>query len=141
METVWRGAKFAGAKTDDVTAEFFVGKANAWIDLEVRMKTWDERRFELPGLGEGFLVCQGGADTLAELAVLSERQNQAVIKRKPIVALGGFCTPILSRVREAEVAANKNAARAWPESFGPLIKIVGAAPAAAGHPGESLGKS
>jgi hypothetical protein len=39
MEAVSRGAKEAGGKTYGVTAEFFKPKANAWIDVEVRMKT------------------------------------------------------------------------------------------------------
>jgi len=100
-------------KTYGITADFFsAAKANAWIDVEVRMKTWDERLFELIELGNGFVVCKGGTGTLAELAVLWEMQNKAVIKRRPIVALGDFWTPILSRVREVEVAANKNVATA-----------------------------
>ena len=56
MEAVSRGAKSAGGKTYGVTAEFFFSaKANAWIDVEVRMKTWDERLFELIKLGDGFV--------------------------------------------------------------------------------------
>jgi uncharacterized protein (TIGR00725 family) len=141
MEAVSRGAQAAGGKTYGVTSEFFSAKANAWIDVEVRMKTWDERLFELIKLGDGFVVCKGGTGTLAELAVLWEMQNKAVIGRKPIVALGDFWTPILSRVREVEVAANQNRATPWAESAGPLIKIAGTAKAAADYCKESLGKS
>src|SRR5262247_4523439 len=47
MEAASRGAKEAGGKTYGVTAEFFKPKVNAWIDVEVRMKTWQERLFEL----------------------------------------------------------------------------------------------
>jgi uncharacterized protein (TIGR00725 family) len=142
MEAVSRGAKTAGGKTYGVTADFFsAAKANAWIDVEVRMKTWDERLFELIKLGDGFVVCKGGTGTLAELAVLWEMQNKAVTKRRPIVTLGEFWTPILSRVREVEVAANKNATRPWAESAEPLVKIAGTAKAAVGYLVENLGKS
>src|SRR5216117_3111000 len=70
MEAVSRGAKEAGGKTYGVTAEFFKPKANAWIDVEVRMKTWQERLFELIRLGDGFVACKGGTGTLVELAVV-----------------------------------------------------------------------
>jgi uncharacterized protein (TIGR00725 family) len=142
MEAVSRGAKSVGGKTYGVTSEFFsAAKANAWIDVEMRMKTWDERLFELIKMGNGFVVCKGGTGTLAEFAVLWEMQNKAVVERRPIVALGDFWTPILSRVREVEVAANKNVATPWAESAGPLIKIAGTAKAAADYLEESLGKS
>jgi hypothetical protein len=142
MEAVSRGAKSVGGKTYGVTAEFFsAAKANAWIDVEVRMKTWDERLFELIKMGDGFVLCKGGTGTLAELAVLWEMQNKAVIKRRPIVTLGNFWGPILSRVREVEVAANKNVATPWVESAGPLIKVADSAGAAADYLKESLGKS
>jgi uncharacterized protein (TIGR00725 family) len=142
MEAVSRGAKSAGGKTYGVTAEFFAAaRANAWIDVEVRMKTWDERLFELIKLGDGFVVCKGGTGTLAELAVLWEMQNKAVIQRKPMVVLGDFWTPILSRVREVEVAANRNVATPWAESSGPLIKIADTARAAANYLEARLGQS
>src|SRR3979490_3506641 len=64
MEGVSRGAKENGGKTYGVTAEFFKRKANAWIDTEVRMETWDDRLFELIRLADGFVVCKGGTGTL-----------------------------------------------------------------------------
>jgi uncharacterized protein (TIGR00725 family) len=141
MAAVSRGAKAGGGKTYGVTSEFFsAATAHAWIDVEVRTKTWDERLFELIKLGDGFVVCKGGG-TLAELAVLWEMQNKAVIARKPIVALGDFWIPILSRVREVEVAAEQNVAAPWAESRGPLVKVAGTARAAADYCQESMGKS
>jgi len=58
MEGVSRGAKEGGGKTYGVTAEFFKRKANAWVDTEVRMDTWDARLFELVRLADGFAVCK-----------------------------------------------------------------------------------
>ena len=117
MEAVSRGAKEAGGKTYGVTAEFFKPKANAWIDVEVRMKTWQERLFELIRLGDGFVACKGGTGTLVELAVVWEMLNKSVIAGKPMVVLGDFWTPILERVREVELGH----ATVWGESNAKLV--------------------
>jgi hypothetical protein len=104
MEAVSRGAKEAGGKTYGVTAEFFpAAKANQWVDVEVRVKTWQDRLFEIIRLGDAFVACKGGTGTLAELAVTWEMMNKSVMPAKPFVALGEFWTPILQRVREVEV--------------------------------------
>src|SRR5260221_14500456 len=73
MEAVSRGAKEGGGKTYCVTAEFFKRKANAWVDTEVRMESWDERLFGLIRLAEGFAVCKGGTGGWGELVVVGER--------------------------------------------------------------------
>ena len=102
MEAVSRGAKEAGGKTYGVTAEFFGREANKWIDVEVRMKTWEERLFELIRLGHGFVACKGGTGTLVELAVVWEMLNKSVLEERPFAVLGDFWKPILDRVREVE---------------------------------------
>jgi uncharacterized protein (TIGR00725 family) len=105
MEAVSRGAKDAGGKTYGVTAEFFTtARANAWVDVEVRVKTWQERLFEIIRLADGFVVCKGGTGTLAELAVTWEMMNKSVMATKPCVALGDFWKPILKSIRDVEIA-------------------------------------
>ncbi len=47
MEGASRGAKEAGGRVLAVTAAFFSARANAWVDEEVRVATWQERLFEL----------------------------------------------------------------------------------------------
>ena len=103
MEAVSRGAKESSGKTYGVTAEFFKPKANPWIDVEVRMKTWQERLFELIRLANGFVACKGGTGTLVELAAVWEMLNKSVISAKPIAVLGDFWTPVVDRVREVEL--------------------------------------
>ncbi len=77
MEAVSRGAKEAGGKTYGVTADFFkTAKLNRWIDEEVRMKTWEERLFEL---------------------------IRRVMPQKPFAVLGHFWEPVLDRVRQVEL--------------------------------------
>ncbi|PYT48409.1 MAG: DNA-binding protein [Acidobacteria bacterium] len=121
MEAVSRGAKEAGRKTYGVTAEFFTAaKLNSWIDTEVRMKTWDERLFELIRLADGFVACKGGTGTLVELAVVWEMLNKSVITGKPVAVLGDFWQPVLDRVREVELGHPAP----WGEANGRLVHVA-----------------
>lgn len=134
MEAVSRGAKEAGAKTYGVTAEFFKPKVNAWVDVEVRMKTWEERLFELIRLADGFVACKGGTGTLVELAVVWEMINKAVMDRKPFAILGEFWLPILERVREVELGHPAS----WGEASQRLVGTARTAEDAAGYLVEHL---
>jgi len=126
MEAVSHGAKEAGGKTYGVTAEFFKQKANEWVDVEVRKKTWEERLFGLIELGDGFVACKGGTGTLVELAVLWEMLNKAVMVAKPFAVVGDFWQPILDRVREVEQGPGRAASgRTWGEANGNLVYSAG----------------
>ena len=121
MEAVSRGAKEAGGKTTGVTAEFFkAAKLNPWIDVEVRMKTWEERLFELIRRADGFVACKGGTGTLVELAVVWEMLNKSVMAAKPFAVLGDFWQPVLDRVREVEVGHPSS----WDEANGRLVYVA-----------------
>jgi uncharacterized protein (TIGR00725 family) len=121
MEAVSRGAKEAGGKTTGVTADFFkAAKLNAWIDVEVRMKTWDDRLFELIRRADGFVACKGGTGTLVELAVVWEMLNKSVMTAKPFAVLGDFWQPVLDRVREVEVGHPAP----WGEANGRLVYVA-----------------
>jgi hypothetical protein len=121
MEAVSRGAKEASGKTYVVTAEFFsAAKVNAWIDAEVRLKTWEERLFELIRLADGFVACKGGTGTLVELAVVWEMLNKSMMTGKPFAVLGDFWRPVLDRVREVEL---EHPAR-WGEANGRLVHMA-----------------
>ena len=120
MEAVSRGANEAGGKTYGVTAEFFKAKANAWVDKEIRVKTWQERLFELVRLADGFVTCKGGTGTLVELAVVWEMLNKSVIGAKPFAVLGNFWTPVLDRVREVELGHPAP----WGEANGRLVHVA-----------------
>ena len=123
MEAVSRGAKESGGKTYGVTAEFFKRKANEWIDVEVRKKTWEERLFGLIELADGFVACKGGTGTLVELAVVWEMLNKSVMTAKPFAVLGDFWQPILDRVREVEQEKRPSSeAPKWGEAKASLVK-------------------
>jgi uncharacterized protein (TIGR00730 family) len=120
MEAVSRGAKEAGGKTYGVTAEFFkMARINPWIDVEVRMHTWEERLFELIRLADGFVACKGGTGTLVELAVVWEMLNKSVMNGKPFAVLGDFWRPVLDRVREVELGHPAP----WGEANGRLVYV------------------
>src|SRR5260370_27164897 len=135
MEAVSRGAKEAGGKTVGVTADFFkAAKLNAWVDEEVRMKTWEERLFELIRRADAFVACKGGTGTLVELAVVWEMLNKKVMPGKPFAVLGNFWEPVLDRVRQVELGHPAP----WGEATGRLVYVE---TAPGGVPNNVTGKS
>jgi uncharacterized protein (TIGR00730 family) len=134
MEAVSRGAKEVGGRTQAVTAEFFSARANAWVDEETHVETWQERLFELIRRGNAFIACKGGTGTLVELAVVWEMLNKRAMPAKPFVALGEFWQPIVERVREVELGR----ASAWTEADGRLVHIAHSPADAAAHIAERL---
>ena len=129
MEAVSRGAKVAGGNTIGITAEFFRARANNWVDEEIRVKTWQERLFELVKRGHGYVVCPGGTGTLVELAVVWEMLNKDAMARRPLVVLGDFWGPVIERVREVELGHKSP----WGEQEEPLIRIAASPAEAAEH--------
>jgi uncharacterized protein (TIGR00725 family) len=119
MEAVSRGAKNAGGQTLGITAKFFRARANKWVDEEIRMKTWQERLFELVRRGRGYVACRGGTGTLVELAVVWEMLNKGAMARRPLVVLGDFWRPVIDRVREVELGHKSP----WVERDDALIRI------------------
>jgi len=120
MEAVSRGAKEVGGRTLGITAKFFTARVNEWVDEEIRVKTWQERLFELVKRGHGYVVCPGGTGTLVELAVVWEMLNKDAMARRPLVVLGDFWGPVIERVREVELSHKSP----WGEQEEPLIRIA-----------------
>src|SRR5260370_19462013 len=122
MEAVSRGAKEAGGKTSGVTADFFEGaKLNPWIDVEVRLKTWEERLFELIRRADAFVACKGGTGKLVGLGVVWEMLNKTVMAQKTFAVLADFWQPVLDRVREVELGHPAP----WGEANGRLVYVAG----------------
>jgi len=126
MAGVSQGAKEASGKVYGVTADFFSAKVNSWVDVEVRVATWQDRLFELIRLADGFVACKGGTGTLVELAVVWEMLNKSVMKAKPFAVLGDFWQPILDRVREVEQESRHPSSETpkWGEANGKLVDSV-----------------
>lgn len=140
MEGVSRGAKEEGGTTYGVTAEFFKRAANEWVDTDVRVKTWEERLFELIRLADGYAVCKGGTGTLVELAVVWEMLNKSVMSGKPIAVVGDFWQPILDRVREVEQGPQSSTqGRVWGEANRNLVHSAASVAGAAEYLASRLG--
>jgi predicted Rossmann-fold nucleotide-binding protein len=90
------------------------------VEEEIRVRTWQERLFELIERGHGYVACPGGTGTLVELAVVWEMLNKGAMKPKPLVVLGEFWQPIIERVREVELG---HASR-WGERDEPLVHVA-----------------
>ncbi|MDP9146156.1 MAG: LOG family protein [Acidobacteriota bacterium] len=137
MEAASRGAKDAGGKTYGVTTDAFPkSKANEWVDVEVRVNSWQERLFELIRLGDGFVACKGGAGTLAELAVVWEMMNKSVMPAKPLVVIGNFWKPVLECVRQVEARSGNSRANVNEQ----LIREVNTPAEAVGYLAGNLAK-
>lgn len=117
MEAASRGAREAGGKTIAVTAGIFKARVNSWVQEEIRVRTWEERLFELIRRGHGYVACAGGTGSLVELAVVWEMLNKRIMPVKPFVALGDFWRPIVKRVREVETGHESP----WGEAGGEMI--------------------
>jgi uncharacterized protein (TIGR00725 family) len=85
-----RGAKEGGGRTIGITTRQFSGRANPWIDREMRMRTWRERLFRLIDTGDAYAIFTGGMGTLVELACLSESIRRSLIPGKPAAVLGSM---------------------------------------------------
>jgi uncharacterized protein (TIGR00725 family) len=117
MEAVSRGAKESGGRTLAITAKFFKARANRWVDEEVRVRTWQERLFELINRGHGYVACRGGTGTLVELAVAWEMINKGAISQRPLVTLGNFWQPVIECVCDVELEQGSR----WGERGEPLV--------------------
>lgn len=121
MEGVSRGAQEAGGRTIGVTAKVFQTPANAWVEEEIRVETWQERLFKLIKLGAGYVVLPGGTGTLVELAVVWEWLNKGFLREKPVVILGDYWQPAVSAIPAAELRLDAILRAATPEKAAALL--------------------
>ena len=122
MEGVSRGAREAGGHAIGVTAAVFRSPANAWVEEEIRVETWQERLFKLIELGAGYVVLPGGTGTLVELAVVWEWLNKGFLREKPVVILGDYWQPVVSAIPAAELRLNPLLRAATPEEALSLLR-------------------
>ncbi len=142
MEAVSRGVRDAGGHVIGVTAEVFRSAANAWVEEEIRVKTWQERLFKLVELGAGYVVLPGGTGTLVELAVVWEWLNKGFLRVKPFVILGDFWLPVVNAIPASELHPARPAGGSNPilraaspdEAVARLAQALGSARGSGGRP-------
>ena len=100
MEASARGAREAGGKTIGVTLNAFGGRANAYIDTEIRAGSLLARVEKLIELGDAYIVVKGGTGTLVELAIVWEYMNKGLMPVKPFFVLGQFWEPVVTTLAE-----------------------------------------
>ena len=95
MEAASRGALEAGGRTFGVACEIFDRRPNSYLtgtgsstDLHVRQR-------ELVDRSKGFVVLEGKAGTLSELALLWALHRAGCLERRPVVLLGGAWKDLL----------------------------------------------
>jgi len=88
MEASSKGCKEAGGHTIGVTLRQSKSACNAWVKDELPMESWQDRLFKLIDLGAAYVVCDGGTDTLVEVACIFEMVHKKMMEPKPIFLLG-----------------------------------------------------
>ena len=100
MEASARGAREAKGHTVGVTCSIWPAPANRWIAEEVRTGSFLERLTTLIARGDAYVVLPGGTGTLAELALVWEMMNKAVLSktvggRKPLLVMVPYWLPVI----------------------------------------------
>lgn len=89
MEAASRGAREAGGHAVGVTcAVFSARRPNRWLSEERQARDLYDRTRELIGRARGFVVLEGKAGTLAELAFLWALERAGCLDGRPVVLLG-----------------------------------------------------
>jgi uncharacterized protein (TIGR00730 family) len=92
MEAISRGASEAGGHVIGVTCmeieKWRPGKANRWVEEEMRFSTTRERLLALIDNCDAAFALPGGAGTLAEITVMWNNLITGSIEYKPLILIG-----------------------------------------------------
>jgi len=96
MEAASRGAVEAGGRTFGVACEIFNKRApNNYLTMTSSSADLHQRQQELVDRSRGFVILQGKAGTLSELALLWALHRAGCLERRPVVLLGGVWKDLL----------------------------------------------
>jgi len=98
MEAASRGAVEGGGEAIGITVNLWGRHINEYITREIKCSTLLERIDKLIGLGDGFVVLQGGTGTMLELAAVWEYANKDLMKVKPIACHSSIWKKIVSEM-------------------------------------------
>ncbi len=103
MEATAAGARSVGGVTIGVTCDNLPEKeANPYILHEWKVERWDQRLLTLVWLSDGYAILPGSSGTLVELSMVIETQFKGFIPARPIVCLGSYWKPVVSRIDGTE---------------------------------------
>jgi len=92
MEAVSRGTAEAGGYVIGVTCDeietWRPGKANRWVQKELRFRTLNERILCLIKECDALFALPGGVGTLAEISVIWTHMQTGAVKAKPLILIG-----------------------------------------------------
>ena len=100
MEAASRGAVEGGGEAIGITVNLWGRHINEYITREIKCSTLLERIDKLIGLGDGFVVLQGGTGTLLELAAAWEYSNKSLMDIKPITCHSSIWKTIVSEMND-----------------------------------------
>ncbi|HSW55239.1 MAG TPA: LOG family protein [Ignavibacteriaceae bacterium] len=109
MEAASKGAVEGGGEAIGVTVDLWGRHINEYITREIKCNTLLERIDKLIGLGDGFVVLQGGTGTLLELAAAWEYMNKDLMAVKPIVCHSSLWKKITNEMNEQMKLEGRNA--------------------------------
>lgn len=118
MRASSEGARAAGARTVGVTCPAvlrFRGEAlqpNPFLDEVYEAPTILARIETMMRCCGGYVFLEGGTGTLSELGVMWEYVNKGFISARPVVTVGDFWEPIVSRIAAARHGSDKHVFRA-----------------------------
>lgn len=100
MEAAAHGASLNNGKVIGVTCSVFKrGRANEYVNDEIRTDSLPDRLAKLISFGDGYVVLPGGTGTLLELAEVWELKNKHFISdSKPVILLGRFWQPVVKLI-------------------------------------------
>jgi uncharacterized protein (TIGR00730 family) len=101
MEAVSRGAAENGGHVIGVTCEeieaWRPGRANPWVQEEMRYKTLRQRLFALIENCDAAVVMPGGVGTLTELAEMWSHLQTGIITPRPLILVGAGWHQVLDQ--------------------------------------------
>ncbi len=87
MEAALKGAHSGKVTTIGVTLSSRVEAPNEYVATRIEADSYTDRLMELVGLGDAFVILEGGPGTLLELAMVWALKSRGVITACPIVCL------------------------------------------------------
>ena len=107
-----QGARQAGARVTGVTCASLRGarrvRVNRFVHQAIEAANLFLRIEIMMRRAGGYVIMDGGTGTLAELGVIWEHVNKALITPRPIVCVGEFWKPTVNTVTGAYPAAKRN---------------------------------